>query len=104
MRTLLIALTVLLLLLAASAKDKQMTGWITDASCASKPEAVTAEHEACAKKCASSGQLVFVSESDKKVWNVENPGFLKGLEGQRVSVTGAADNGKSMLRIKSVMQ
>lgn len=103
-RIILVVLMVAVLLLAASAKDKRMTGWLTDASCASKPEATSPEHEECAKKCAAGGQMVFVAEADRKVWSIANPGMLKGLEGQRVALIGDTDTGKATIRVRSVMQ
>ena len=52
------------------------------------------DNAACAKKCAEAGsKLVFVSEKDKSVINVDNQDALKGHEGHHVSVTGKLDNG-----------
>lgn len=81
--------------LVSLAEDKAsgaMNGWITDAKCAAKGGDLS--NADCAKKCAEKGEkLVFVSDSDKKVLNVDNQEALKGHEGHHVSVTGKVDNG-----------
>ncbi|HEV7521081.1 MAG: hypothetical protein JWN42_389 [Candidatus Angelobacter sp.] len=71
-------------------KDTKMSGWVSDEKCGAKD----IDNAACAKKCAEGGsKLVFVSEKDKSVINVDNPDALKGHEGHHVSVTGKLDNG-----------
>src|SRR5207245_3685746 len=77
------------------AKDKapkatKMSGWVSDEKCGVKD----IDNADCAKKCAEGGsKLVFVSEKDKSVINVDNQDALKGHEGHHVSVTGTVDNG-----------
>jgi hypothetical protein len=71
-------------------KSTKMSGWVSDEKCGAKD----IDNAACAKKCAESGsKLVFVSEKDKTVINVDNQDALKGHEGHHVSVTGKLDNG-----------
>ena len=71
-------------------KDTKMSGWVSDEKCGAKD----IDNADCAKKCAEGGsKLVFVSEKDKSVINVDNPDALKGHEGHHVSVTGKLDNG-----------
>lgn len=80
---------------ASFAKDKapkatKMSGWVSDEKCGAKD----IDNADCAKKCAEAGsKLVFVSEKDKSVINVDNQDALKGHEGHHVSVTGKLDNG-----------
>ena len=78
--------------MAQNAKPKatKMSGWVSDEKCGVKD----IDNADCAKKCAENGsKLVFVSEKDKSVLNVDNQDVLKGHEGHHVSVTGKLDNG-----------
>ena len=78
---------------AAGSKSTSMSGYITDAKCASKAGADLSNSD-CAKKCAENGEkLVFVGDKDKKVYQVDNQDALKGHEGHHVRVTGKDDNG-----------
>jgi hypothetical protein len=71
-------------------KSTKMSGWVSDEKCGAKD----IDNADCAKKCAESGsKLVFVSEKDKSILNVDNQDALKGHEGHHVSVTGKLDNG-----------
>ena len=71
-------------------KATKMSGWVSDEKCGVKD----IDNADCAKKCAEAGsKLVFVSEKDKSVLNVDNQDALKGHEGHHVSVTGSVDNG-----------
>src|ERR1700749_1524366 len=80
---------------AALAKDKapketKMSGWVSDEKCGAKD----IDNADCAKKCAEAGsKLVFVSEKDKSIINVDNQDALKGHEGHHVRGTGKLDNG-----------
>lgn len=77
---------------AAKTKSKstKMSGWVSDEKCGIKD----IDNADCAKKCAEAGsKLVFVSEKDKSVMNVENQDALKGHEGHHVRVTGTVSNG-----------
>lgn len=71
-------------------KSTKMSGWVSDEKCGVKD----IDNADCAKKCAEGGsKLVFVSEKDKSVLNVDNQDSLKGHEGHHVSVTGTVENG-----------
>src|SRR5690242_4458676 len=96
MKKLLLVLFALAFVTTASlAKDKapkatKMSGWVSDEKCGVKD----IDNADCAKKCAEAGgKLVFVTEKDKSVLNVDNQDALKGHEGHYVSVTGSVDNG-----------
>jgi hypothetical protein len=71
-------------------KETKMSGWVSDDKCGAKD----IDNADCVKKCAEAGsKLVFVSEKDKSIINVDNQDALKGHEGHHVSVTGKLDNG-----------
>ena len=77
---------------ANDSKGNKMTGWIMDEKCAAK--AGEAGMDACAKRCIEGGQkAVFVSETDKEVYQIDNPDATKGHEGHHVAVTGKVENG-----------
>ncbi|MGZ4828992.1 MAG: hypothetical protein ACXV5R_05255 [Candidatus Angelobacter sp.] len=94
-KLLLVAFALALISSVSVAKDKapkstKMSGWVSDEKCGAKD----IDNADCAKKCAEGGsKLVFVSEKDKSIINVDNQGALKGHEGHHVSVTGKLDNG-----------
>ena len=72
------------------AKDKaqKVTGYVTDAKCA-KADKAGEGHAACAKKCIEGGEkAVLVTDTDKKVLNIENADAVKGHEGEHVTITG----------------
>jgi hypothetical protein len=71
-------------------KETKMSGWVSDEKCGAKD----IDNADCVKKCAEGGsKLVFVSEKDKSIINVDNQDALKGHEGHHVSVSGKLDNG-----------
>ena len=71
-------------------KSVKMSGWVSDEKCGAKD----IDNADCVKKCAEGGsKLVFVSEKDKSIINVDNQDALKGHEGHHVSVSGKMDNG-----------
>lgn len=91
-----IALTLLAVAFLASmsmakddkAKSEKLTGWVSDAKCASA-KGTMADHAACAKKCIEGGEkAVFVTDKDKKVLAIDNQDAVKGHEGHHVNVSG----------------
>jgi hypothetical protein len=99
----LLAVAFMCLTTASLAEDPAMNGYISDAKCASKGG--SAAHADCAKKCAGAGEkLVFVSDTDKKVLNVDNQDALKGHEGHHVAVTGKVENGTLHVDKVSMLQ
>ena len=75
---------------AAGAKPEKLSGWVSDEKCGAKD----INNADCAKKCAEAGsKLVFVSEKDRRVYNVDNQDALKGHEGHHVRVTASDNNG-----------
>ncbi|MGH9672755.1 MAG: hypothetical protein ACRD44_06195 [Bryobacteraceae bacterium] len=76
------ALTVLS---CATVLATEWTGWLTDEKCATSGDFIGEQH----KRCVSSGQaVVFVNESDKKVYRVENAEKVKDMVGQKVKLSG----------------
>jgi hypothetical protein len=87
--------------IAASAADsKTINGWISDSMCAAKHAGSGA---ACVKKCIEGGMSpVFVDESKKQVWTIDNPDAVKSYYGDHVTVTGTADSEKKSVHIDSI--
>jgi len=103
MKKLLAVLLVLMLVLvvAAVAKDAAVNGWVTDAKCGVK--GAKAEHAGCAAKCIAAGEKVaFVPDGTQEVLIVDNPDSLKGHEGHHVTVTGSTDKDKKTIHVASV--
>src|SRR5262249_11442060 len=86
---------------AASAADpKTLNGWISDSMCGAKHAGSGAE---CAKKCIEGGTApVFVDESKKQVWTIDNPDAVKQFYGDHVTVTATADADKKSVHIGSI--
>ena len=80
---------------ASGAKSEKMSGWVTDAKCAAKDvnSAASAKGADCAKKCAEGGEkLVFVSDKNKTIYQVDNQDAVKDHAGHHVKVTGSVNN------------
>src|SRR5438105_1350513 len=76
-------------------------GYVSDEKCGAKN--ATAEGAACAKKCIAAGEkVVFVDDTDKKVWSVSNPEKLKGHEGHHVSVKAHVNADDQTIHVMSV--
>ena len=85
-----VTLMMLLMFVTGTAMAGEMVGWIVDAKCGAN--GAKEAHAGCAKKCAESGQaLVFVQDSDKKVYTVHNQDAVKDHVGHKVTVMGKAD-------------
>ena len=85
----LLALSVLIAMLSTAVlvKNQRWTGYVSDAKCGAKVDAV------CAKKCIEAGEkMLFVNDGDKAVIPVANPEALKGHEGHHVLVEGKLEN------------
>jgi hypothetical protein len=74
----------------AFAGDASWTGYITDSKCGAK-----AAHEGareCTIKCAKEGaQYVFVNDTDKKVYTIDDQDKVAEHAGHHVTVTGSID-------------
>ena len=75
--------------LVAGEKGK-WTGWLSDAKCAAN--GAKAAHKGCSIKCVDGGQpMVFVQDSDKKVFKLDGAEKVKSLLGDKVVLEGALD-------------
>jgi tRNA isopentenyl-2-thiomethyl-A-37 hydroxylase MiaE len=85
----LLALTLAALAGAAGTKGT-WTGWVTDEHCGAK--GASADHKACAEKCAGNGsKLVFYNNADKKVYGLDKQDVAKANLGHEVKVSGELD-------------
>lgn len=87
--------------IAASAADSShLNGWISDSGCGAKHVGSGSE---CVKSCIKSGMApVFVDESKKAVWAIDNPDAVKGFYGDHVTVVATADPAKKSVHIDSI--
>ena len=93
----------LLMTVSVSAKDKttNINGWVSESGCAAKH--MGAGGEACVKKCISKGaKMVFVEDTDKSVWGIDNPDALAGHEGHHVTIAAHVDATAKTVHVESV--
>ncbi|MGP8252233.1 MAG: hypothetical protein ACLQHF_09375 [Terracidiphilus sp.] len=90
-----------LALTAAQAADStQITGYISDSNCGAKH---LGDNAACVKGCISKGEKpVFVDESKKQVWKIDNPDSVKDFYGAKVVITATSDTANMTVHIDSV--
>jgi hypothetical protein len=85
---------------AHAADSSSINGWISDSMCAAKHAGTGA---ACAKKCIEGGSApVFVDESKKAVWSIDNPDAVKEYYGAHVTIKATTDADKKSVHIDSV--
>jgi hypothetical protein len=99
-----VALLVAVLSFAAiasrAADSTKINGWISDSMCGAKHAGSGA---ACVKKCVDGGmEPVFVDESKKAVWKIDNPDSVKGHYGDHVTISATADADSKTVHIDSV--
>lgn len=89
--------------LATVANAAEISGWISDSMCAAKHAGTGA---ACAKKCIEGGSSpVFVDESKKEVWKIDNPDAVKSeYYGSKVTISATADSAKKSVHIDSIAE
>jgi hypothetical protein len=88
--------------ISAMAAGATLNGYISDAMCGAKHAGTGA---ACAKKCIEGGEApVFVEESKKEVWTIDNPDAVKSFYGDHVTVTATADATKKSVHIDSIAE
>jgi hypothetical protein len=97
---LLLAVSALSAISASAAGSTQINGWISDSMCGAKHAGTGA---ACVKKCVEGGLApVFVDETKKAVWTIDNPDAVKGFYGDHVTVTATADDSKKSVHIDAI--
>lgn len=85
---------------AGAADSKTINGWISDSMCGAKHTGSGAE---CVKKCIEGGMTpVFVDETQKQVWTIDNPDAVKSYYGDHVTVQATADSSKKSVHIDSI--
>ena len=87
--------------IAARAADaSKINGWISDSMCAAKHAGSGAD---CVKGCIKRGmEPVFVDESKKAVWKIDNPDTVKNFYGDHVTVSATTDAEKKTVHIDSI--
>jgi len=110
---LVVAALLLLALPVAAGKRISLRGWVSDEACGTLH--VKPGREDCVRKCRRGGaaighpewtpqRLVLVTDTDEKIWIVENPESLNGREGRHVEVQATVDTEKHSLRVESVTE
>lgn len=110
---LLLAAGILLFSLGAHGKKATLRGWVSDEACGAQH--TKPGREGCIRKCRRGGasvghpewlpqRLVLVSDSDGKIWIVENPESLDICEGKHVEVGATLDSAKGSMRIGRVLE
>lgn len=85
---------------ASAAGSTKINGWISDSMCGAKHAGTGA---ACVKKCIKGGMApVFVDESKKAVWSIDNPDAVTAFYGDHVTITATADAAKKSVHIDSI--
>jgi hypothetical protein len=85
---------------ARAADATHINGWISDSMCGAKHAGSGA---ACVKKCIEGGMApVFVDESKKAVWSIDNPDAVKGFYGDHVTIKATADAEKKSVHIDEI--
>jgi hypothetical protein len=94
------AVFALALTTAYAADSAQITGYISDSSCGAKH---LGDNAGCVKGCISRGEKpVFVDESKKQIWKIDNPDSVKDFYGAKVVVTATSDAANMSVHIDSV--
>ncbi|MDR3726402.1 MAG: hypothetical protein P4K86_05110 [Terracidiphilus sp.] len=87
---------------AHAAGATKINGWISDSMCGAKHAGTG---KACVKKCLEGGMgmaPVFVDETKKAVWTIDNPDAVKAFYGDHVTITATADSAKKSVHIDSI--
>ena len=87
---------------ARAADSSKLNGWISDSMCGAKHAGSGA---ACVKKCVSGGMSpVFVDESKKEVWKIDNPDAVKDYLGSKVTISAKTDAENKSVHIDSIAE
>ncbi|MFZ0395986.1 MAG: hypothetical protein WCF17_08175 [Terracidiphilus sp.] len=81
----------------------KVNGWISDSMCGAKH---AGSGTACVKKCIANGmQPVFVDESKKQVWKIDNPDAVKAAYyGAHVTISATEDTSTKTVHIDSIAE
>ena len=88
---------------AANAADSTtIKGYISDSMCGAKHAGSGAE---CVKGCVKKGMApVFVDDSKKEVWKIDNPDAVKDFYGSKVTITAKADADSKSVHIDTIAE
>ncbi len=99
---LLVAVFALSAIAAGAADSTKISGWISDSMCGAKHAGTGA---ACVKKCIESGMApVFVDQTKKAVWAIDNPAAVKGFYGDHVTITATSNAAKKSVHIDTIAE
>ncbi len=83
-----VTLMMLLMFVTGTAMAGDLVGWLSDAKCGADKGA-SESHASCAKKCVDGGEaIVFIEDSDKKLYKIANQDAVKDHVGHKVTVSG----------------
>lgn len=98
---------VMLPIAQAAENNRTMRGWFVDEACTRGRVAdgrIEPDNPECAKRCVKEGsKLMFMSETDKALFEVQEPANQVKNIGYYVEITGSTD-GKKMLTVNAVKQ
>jgi hypothetical protein len=91
----------------AADNNRTMRGWFVDEACTRGRVAqgrIEPDNPECAKRCVKEGsKLMFMSETDKALFEVQEPASQAKNIGYYVEISGSTD-GKKMLTVNAVKQ
>ncbi len=87
-----------------SGKPMKMMGYVGDSKCGATHNA-SAQDAACVKKCIAQGATpVFIDDTKKQVWAIDNPDAVKDVEGKPVTVMATADPSAMKVHIDKLVK
>ena len=87
-----------------SAKPMKLMGYVGDSKCGATHNS-SAQDAACVNKCIAGGaKAVFIDDTKKQVWAIDNPDAVKGDEGKSVTVMATADATAMSVHIDKVVK
>jgi hypothetical protein len=85
-----------------AADSVKITGWISDSTCGAKH---AGSGKACVEGCIKGGMKpVFVDDTKKQVWSIDNPDSVKGFYGDHVAVTATSDATNKSVHIDEIAE
>jgi hypothetical protein len=85
---------------AADSSSTTIKGWISDSMCGAKH---AGSGGACVKKCVETGaKPVFVEDSSKQVWAIDDPKVVTPHLGHHVSIEAKADDANKSVHVLRV--
>ena len=86
--------------IATDSSPAALTGWFSDEKCATARVAeglIGPTGQTCTRECLRKGvPMVFIDETSKTVLRVDNPGIVRGREGDHVRVEAVRQDEKTL--------